>query len=165
VSQLPKKRVIHEVRGILAEADIDVEATQQGHGYRVPIGSAVVEIDFYDWVDGQTVVSLHADVLVNVDLRDNVRLLALERVNALNHISKFGKFYVDEARGAVVLEHDLLGSELDASELLNALRTVGDHADRSDDELRELLRSGDRAADVPLSARAAVGDDEPTLGS
>lgn len=160
VASIPKQRVMHQVRGILAEANIAVERSTQGGAYRFWVGSAFVEVDFYDWHDGQTVVSLQADVLVNLDLDRQGLGTAYEHINALNHMSKFGKFYVDPDRQAIVLEHDLLGDELDASELLNAVSTVGEHADRSDDRLRDLLGTGDRAADL---GRVASASDDPAV--
>lgn len=158
VAAMPKQRVIHQVRGILAEESIAVERSTKGGAYRFRVGSAVVEVDFYDWHDGQTVVSLQADVLVNLALDRDALRAACEHINALNHMSKFGKFYVDADRQAIVLEHDLLGDELDASELLNALHTVGEQADKSDDRLRDLLGTGDRAADVEGLAVGASDD-------
>ena len=152
---MPKERVVYQVRGILAEEKIAVERYTTGGAYRFRVGSAVVEIDFYDWDDGQTIVSLQADVLVNLDLNEDALRSAYEHINALNHMTKFGKFYIDVDRHAIVLEHDLLGDELDASELLNALRTVGKHADESDDLLRGRLGTGDRAGDVEGLAAGA----------
>ena len=81
----------------------------------------------------------------------------------LNQLSKFGKFYYDENRAAIVLEHDLLGDYLDSEELLNAVRTVGAHADRSDDELRQALGTGERAIDrAPDKSTVAVEGDQLT---
>ena len=43
---------------------------------------------------------------------------------------------------SIVLEHDLLGNDLDADELMGALRTLASMADDLDDKLRTAIGTG-----------------------
>jgi hypothetical protein len=107
------------VRGILAESGLQIDRQNEGDGYLISEGSAMVALDFYDWQNGQSVVSVHADVLVDLRLTPEARTRALEALNARNLFSKFGKFFLDEERCTIVLEYDLLAERLDPEELLN----------------------------------------------
>lgn len=114
----------------------------------VPQGSAIVRIAFHPWGAKQTIVSLAAEVLIEIDLTASNRLEVLEDLNALNQTSLFGRFFLDADRRTIALQYELLGDELDAEELMNALYTVGVLADQADDELLRTLGTGRRASDV-----------------
>lgn len=139
------------MHGVLARADIRFALSDDRNSFLVPVphGSAAVLIDFHDWSRGQTMISLRSDVLVDVHVTPENRLEVLEHLNALNQSSLFGRFYLDADGSTIVLRHDLLGDELDAEELINALYTVGLLADQTDDELMQELGTGSRASDVP----------------
>lgn len=158
-----RERTRFLVRGMLAEASVEVLRQDEGDGFLIPEGSAIVALDFYDWESGQSVVSVHADVLVDLRLTPDGRLRALESVNARNLYSKFGKFFLDEQRDAIVLEYDLLADAMDLEELLNAVQAVAHLADQADDDLREVLGTGMRGIDISAQRKAAqVQDASPT---
>lgn len=156
--EVPNPRVIEQVHGILARADIRFALSDDRNRYLVPVpqGSAVVEIEFHPWARAQTMISLRSDVLVDVEMTEENRLEVLEHLNALNQTSLFGRFHLDADRTTVVLQHDLLGDQLQAEELINALYTVGLLADQADDELLRELGSGARASDVAIRDGQAV---------
>jgi len=145
------ERLIQQVHGILARERISFEAGDDGCSFHVPVpqGSAAVDIDFDTLGRGQNVVRLRANVLEQVDVRLENRLEILEHLNALNQSALFGRFYLDADRTTIMLEHELLADDLDASELMNALFTVGLVADQTDDELQRALGTGQRRFEVP----------------
>ena len=147
---MPNERVIQQVHGILAREEIRFVLGDDRNSFLVPVpqGSAAVLIDFQRWGRRQTMISLRSDVLVDVEVTDDNRVQILEHLNQLNQSSLFGRFYLDADRSTIVLQHDLLGDELQAEELVNALYTVGALADQADDDLRSQLGSGTRALDI-----------------
>jgi hypothetical protein len=149
-TDVPNERVIEQVHGILARAEIRFVLGDDRRSYLVPVpaGSAAVLIDFHDWGRSQTMISLRSEVLVDVSVSEDNRLQVLEHLNALNQTSLFGRFHLDSDRSTVVLQHDLLGDELQAEELINALYTVGLLADQADDQLLQQFGSGTRASDL-----------------
>jgi hypothetical protein len=148
-TDVPNKRVIEQVHGILARAEIRFALGDDRVTYLVPVpgGSAVVWIHFHPWGRAQTMISLRSEVLVDVEVTEENRLQVLEHLNALNQTSLFGRFHLDADRSTVILQHDLLGDELQAEELINALYTVGVLADQADDQLLREFGSGTRASD------------------
>jgi hypothetical protein len=152
-------RVIEQVHGILAGEDVSFRVSDDGRTFRVPVpaGSAAVEIIFDEWGRGRTMIRLRANVLRDVDVRDDNRLDILEHLNALNQSALFGRFYLEADRSTIMLEHELLGDFLDADELMNALYTVGLVADQSDDRLQQSLGTGRREIELadPLDAATA----------
>jgi hypothetical protein len=154
----PSKRVIEQVHGILARAEIRFVMGDDRVTYLVPVpgGSAVVWIQFHPWGRAQTMISMKSEVLVDVDVSDENRLQVLEHLNALNQTSLFGRFHLDADRSTVILQHDLLGDELQAEELINALYTVGLLADQADDQLLAEFGSGARASDRAAAEGALV---------
>ena len=150
-------KVIEQVHGILAREHVAFEVSPDGRAFHVPVpqGSAAVDIDFETLDRGQGVVRLRAHVLEQVDVRGDNRLEILEHLNALNQSALFGRFYLDADRTTIMLEHELLADDLDASELMNALFTVGLVADQTDDELQRALGTGRRRFEVPP---ASYGD-------
>lgn len=139
---MPDERVIQQVYGILSMNKVEFRTDDTGKSFLVPYGSAGVFVDFRDWADGQTLVNLHAFVLDQVDVADERRLKILEELNEVNKANYLGKVYLDVEAKTIVLEHDLLGNELDADELMSTLRTVASMADELDDRLRETLGTG-----------------------
>lgn len=155
---MPNERVIQQVHGILARAEIRFALSDDRLRYQVPVpgGSAVVLIDFHPWGREQTMISLRSEILVDVHVTELNRLQVLEHLNALNQTSLFGRFHLDADGTTVILEHDLLGDELQADELINALYTVGMLADQADDQLLLEFGSGTRAADRAASEGQVV---------
>jgi hypothetical protein len=146
---VPKRRVIEQVHGILARAEIRFALSDDRLRYLVPVpgGSAVVLIDFVPWGREQTMISMRSEVLVDVEVTEENRLQVLEHLNALNQTALFGRFHLDADGTTVILEHDLLGDELQTEELISALYTIGMLADQADDQLLHEFGSGTRASD------------------
>ena len=147
---MSNQRIIQQVHGILAREDVRFALSADRESFLVPVphGSAAVLIDFHPWGRGQTMISLRSEVLVDVEVTEESRLQILEHLNAHNQSSLFGRFYLDADRSTIVLRHDLLGDELQADELINALYTVGLLADQTDDELMHEIGTGIRASDA-----------------
>jgi hypothetical protein len=151
------KQVAQQIAGILGMEDIYFLSNDAGDSFLVPTpgeeddtseGSAFVYIDPAEWGESQTVVSLRSYVLEEVDIDKPGREPLLVELNRLNAEHGFGKFYLDEESRMIVLEHHLLGDDLDREELLTALYAIGSMADRLDDEVREKLGTGQRARDA-----------------
>jgi T3SS (YopN, CesT) and YbjN peptide-binding chaperone 1 len=139
---VPDERVVQQVYGILSMNKVEFRTDDTGKSFLVPYGSAGVFVDFRDWSDGQTLVNMHAFVLDQVDVADERRLRILEELNEVNRANYLGKVYLDVDAKTIVLEHDLLGNDLDADEVMGALRTVATMADDLDDRLREAIGTG-----------------------
>jgi hypothetical protein len=164
---MPDRRVIEHVHGILVRERVRFNVADDGQSFLVPVphGSAAVVVTFHDWGRGQTMISLRAEVLVNVDVKKSNRLETLELLNALNQTALFGRFYLDADRATIQLDYDLLGDELDSEELMNALYTVGIVADETDDQLLTQLGTGERASDVFARENVAVDFDGVPAGT
>lgn len=152
---MPDERVIQQVSGILGMSDIAFRADEGKRSFLVPCGSAGVFISFVDRGES-TVVSLRAIVLEQVDGSGERRQKILEALNEKNRSVLFGCFYFDD--GHVIVDYQLLGDQLEAPELLNALAALCSTADAVDDELRDAIGSGVRATDAWNAAQAAASD-------
>jgi hypothetical protein len=134
--------LIDQVAGILNRHQIPYSTNESGEEYGVSQGSAAVFITFNEAIGAPT-ISLSSPVLVDVDLKDDNFAKAHMLMNDLNCNNYLAKFclYRDEAGeiGVVRLEYDLLGSQLQAEELVAALAQIAGMADHFDDPLREGL--------------------------
>jgi len=139
---VPDERVVQQVYGILSMTKGEFGTDDTGKSFLVTYGTSGVYVDFRDWADGQTLVNLHAFVLDEVDVADERRLKILEELNEVNKSTYVGKVYLDVEAKTIVLEHDLLGNDLDADELMGALRTLASTADELDDRLRTAIGTG-----------------------
>jgi Putative bacterial sensory transduction regulator len=127
---------IEQVAGILVREDFRFTTSKDRRSYRLLFDSAAVFIDFDTWQEG-VVVTVHSPVLQGIDEDGPGAAVALNRLNELNRRHFFTKFTF--ANGTLVAEYDLLGDQLKAVELVNAIVVVAAAADRLDDELREDL--------------------------
>jgi type III secretion system-like peptide-binding chaperone len=159
---VPDERVIQQVYGILSMNKVEFRTDDAGKSFLVPYGSAGVFVDFRDWSDGQTLLNVHAFVLDQVDVAAERRLKILEELNEVNKANYLGKVYLDVDAKTIVLEHDLLGNDLDADELMGALRTVASMADDLDDRLREAIGTGRSAKAAWDEANAQAQTPEGT---
>ena len=75
---------------------------------------------------------------------DMINVKAHMICNSLNQDQMFGRwvYYPDE--GNIVIEHELVGEDLDPSEIIGTLVTVAHSADRWDDVIQEDLGAGKR---------------------
>jgi hypothetical protein len=152
---VPDERVIQQVNGILSMNEVPFSIGESKRTFLVPRGSAGVYISFDD-LGESTVVSLRSLVLAQVDGSGERRLKILEALNEKNRRIPFGCFYFDPDDGFVILDYQLLGDHLQAPELMLALGFVSSMADHVDDELREAIGSGVRAADTWKEALGAT---------
>jgi hypothetical protein len=159
---VPDERVIQQVYGILSMNKVEFKTDAAGTSFLVPYGSAGVFVDFRDWSDGQTLIHLHAVVLEQVDAGDERRPKILEELNEVNKTTYVGKVYLDPDAKTIVLEHDLLGNDLDADELMGVLRTLATLADDLDDKLRTAIGTGRSAREAWDEANAQAQSPEGT---
>jgi hypothetical protein len=147
---MTRGRIVDQVHGILAGQRIAFDVAADGRSFRVPVpgGSAAVEIDFEGPEGDRSVVRLRSRVLEALDVSAENRLEILEHLNALNQTALFGRFFLDADRSTIVLEHELLGDDMSADELFNALYRVGLTADQTDDDLQRALGTGRRAVEL-----------------
>lgn len=95
--------------------------------------------------NGNVVVSMMAPVLGELPTDDEmINMKAHLICNSLNQNQIFGRwvYYPDE--GNIVIEHELVGEDLDPSEIIGTLASVAYSADRWDDVLQEDLGAGKR---------------------
>jgi hypothetical protein len=156
---VPDERVIQQVGGILSMGDVKFTTDESKQSFLVPGESTGVVISFVD-LAGSTVVSLHSILLEQVDSSGERKQKILEALNARNESSYFGTFYLDAERGRILVDHHLLGDQLQASELVRALASLLSTADEADDQLRDEVGSGVRAIDAWNAARAQASDPE-----
>lgn len=154
---MPDERIIQQVNGILSMNDVPFQTGEDKQSFLVSSGSAAVIIDFGDFGDS-TIVTLRAIVLEQVDGSDERRQAILEALNEKNRTIPFGCFYFDPDRNCVVLDYQLLADNLQEQEVLKALVAITASADRLDDELREAIGSGARAADGRNASQEATSD-------
>ena len=154
---MPDERVIQQVGGILGMNDIAFKTDETKQTFLVPQGSAGVFISFGNMGDS-TIVQLRAIVLEQVDGSGERKQKILEELNERNRKIVFGCFSFDPDSGIVVLDHALLGDQLQGQELLHALFAIATTADEIDDELLEAIGSGVRATDVWAAADAQASE-------
>jgi hypothetical protein len=126
------------VAGILTRNDVPFRSTKDGSVHQVKMGSTAVTIRFADWGDNDTAVNLQATVLERLptpEENSEKYFESLDTVNEINGQLYFGKLY--RASAAIVVDHDLLASRMEADELMNAMDTVLNIADDLDDKLKE----------------------------
>lgn len=132
-----KDAVVDQIAGIFARNEVPYGLNDEGT-YRVLRGSAAIFIDVRGG-DGPTAVFFNAPMVDHLDLEGEMFGKAHVVVNDLNCRSTFGRYclYTDDSR--VMLEHEILGDDLQASELLYTLDAVSAAADSWDDTLSEEL--------------------------
>lgn len=126
-----------QIAGIFTRNEVPFSSAQDGSDYRVLYGSTAVFVSARPYRDG-TVIHCDAPVVIDFDLDQNAGT-AFFAVNDLNREVYFAKFVVhttDGGRGTISAEVDLLGDDLQASELLNALSVAAELADTHDDRLQ-----------------------------
>jgi Putative bacterial sensory transduction regulator len=153
------ERVIEQVHGILGIAGVPLSMNDDRTSFLVQHGSARLFVVFRRWNES-VVVSVRAFVLDEVDASGDRLLKVYDRLNALNGERFFGKLYF-QPPGAIILEYDLLGDELDSKELMHALATISSMADELDDSLSAELGTGVKAEE--MAKRAQGGGDGPVV--
>jgi Putative bacterial sensory transduction regulator len=153
------ERVVEQVHGILGIGGVPFSMSDDRSSFFVAAGSARVFIVFRRWNES-VVVSVRSIVLEEVDSSGERLAKIYERLNALNEERFFGKLYFQQP-GAIVLEYDVLGDELDAKELMHALATISGMADELDDALSAELGTGTKWED--MAKREQGGGDGPVV--
>ena len=85
-----------------------------------------------------TVIHFDAPVVLNFDLNEHAGT-AFVAVNDMNRELYFAKFVVyagEDGQGTISAEYDLLGDDLQGSELMNGLELVTGLADSNDERLQ-----------------------------
>jgi hypothetical protein len=158
------QRLAEQVHGILSRKGVQFATDDDGMSFEVPYESTACQIEARDWGE-QLVIEVKAVVLENLDATGDRRGKILERLNEINRDGVFGTIYLagDENAAVIFLEHQLLGDELEAAELMNALSCVATRADGLDDDLMKELNTGERWSDV--EARTRTEDTGPTIST
>lgn len=138
-------QVSERIRVYLHERDVRFEALADG-SLVLEHGSAEVTVDIDD-LDGATVIRARAIVLDDVEAVGEQRSALLAALNDRNRSLRFGRFFFEPDPGRVVLDYEILGDDLQAEELFNAVTSVAQIADDHDDLLLAELGVGARAAD------------------
>jgi hypothetical protein len=126
-----------QIAGIFTRNEVPFAQAQDGSGYRVLYESTAVFVSVRPFQDG-TVVHFDAPLVVDFDLSQNAGT-AFSAINHLNREVYFAKFVLHEeesGRGTITAETDLLGDDLQSSELMNGLQVVAQLADSNDERLQ-----------------------------
>jgi hypothetical protein len=134
---MSKNAVVDQIAGIFARNEVPYGLNDEGR-YRVLRGSAAIFIDVRG-DDGSTAVCFTAPMVEHLDLEGEMYGKGLILVNDLNCRSMFGRYCLYTDDSLVMLEHEILGDDLQASELLGVLDSVSGAADGWDDELSKEL--------------------------
>ena len=141
------QKVIEQVAGVLVRNGVEFDTRADGNEYRIVVDSSATFISFSEFV-GNTMISIHSPLLQEIEEPQN-RAELLEVVNDLNAQSRFGRFvYYPELR-VIALEYDLLGDDLQESELMNAVMLISEVANARDEELKVRLGTGRRYQEAP----------------
>jgi hypothetical protein len=148
------QRLAEQVHGILSRKGVEFATNENETSFQVPYESTACYIETREWGD-LSVLEIRAIVLENVDAGGRRRGKILERLNEINRDGFFGTIYLagDEKAATIFLEHQLVGDDLDAAELMNALSTVASRADELDDDLIKAFETGERWTDVEARTR------------
>jgi hypothetical protein len=141
------QQLSEQVHGILSRNELQFSLNPDGTTFRIVYESTAAFVDVLQWGDG-ALVQVRSLVLENVDAKEDRELAILRRLNDENARGLFGSIWLDRDRGNVVLDHHLLGTDLQSAELMNALSTIVNRADALDDELSKEFGTGERWADV-----------------
>lgn len=129
---------LDQIAGILSRGEVPFQTREDGQEYRILFGSTAVMLSVSDDGDA-TAVHLKSPVVVKVDLDDEEIFGKAHMVaNSLNRENYFVKFCVYD--DYLAAELDLLGDDLQGSELMNGLRTLAEAADGVDDAIADELR-------------------------
>ena len=107
--------------------------------------STEVRVRSAEHANGNVVVYMMAPVLGELPTDDEAVIAKAHMIcNSLNQDQLFGRwvYYPDE--GNVVIEHELVGEDLDPSEIMGTLASVAHSADRWDDVIQADLGAGER---------------------
>jgi hypothetical protein len=134
------QRVIEQVAGILHRNGVEFDTRADGNEYRILRDSSATFVSFHRFGDA-TIVSLYSPVLQEVEEADRIGEI-FQAMNDLNASSRFGRFvYYPELR-VIALEYDLVGDELQESELMYAVDLISTVANSQDEELKLRLGTG-----------------------
>ncbi len=123
------------VAGIMRRNEIDFGTSEDGRSHQITYGSTAVHVNLAPAGDDDTIISLSAVVLEQLD--EERRSEILERLNELNCGNYFGKFCLYDS--TIRVEHELLASRMQGEEFMSALGIVAEHSDRLDDALQKKL--------------------------
>ena len=113
--------------------------------------STEIRVKSSEHSNGNVVVYMMAPVLGELPTDDEAIMAKAHMIcNSLNQDQMFGRwvYYPDE--GSIVVEHELVGEDLDPSEIMGTLLTVAHSADRWDDVIQKDLGAGERVLQGPV---------------
>ena len=152
-----REAVNQQVFGILTEQGVPLKKLDEETLVAQAPGEDATAAVFVDVLDGPpwvgVVIRLRAPVLQDVAPTDETQAKAVFLMNNLNVDSQFGRYVYHGDKGLISLEYELLGDELQASELLASLILIATRADQLDEELKEYLGTGSRffESDEPVA--------------
>src|SRR4051794_23807575 len=106
---------IEQVAGILGREGLSFQTSDDGRVYRLLFGSTAVFIAFQRWMDESVVITIYSPILQDMAEDSPGAAQALNMLNDLNAKHFFSKFTFQH--GVLIAEYDLLGDNLQASEL------------------------------------------------
>ena len=125
---------IEQVAGILVREGLRFQTHEDGDSYRLLFGEDAVFIHF-ESVGDHVRIALSSPALQDIDEDGAGAAIALNELNRLNVEHRFVKWVFDE--GTLIAGVDLLGDDLQASELRNAVYTLAGTVSQVAEELEE----------------------------
>jgi hypothetical protein len=125
---------IEQVAGILVREKLAFQTHDDGCSYRLLFGEDAVFIHFSAWHD-RIRVYLTAPALQDIDPAEAGGAVVVAKLNELNRSHRFAKWLFDD--GTLLAVHDLLGDDLQKSELLNAVYALASAATAVAEELAD----------------------------
>lgn len=142
---------IEQVAGILVREGLAFQTLPGGDSYRVELGEDAVFINFHPW-QGDVCISLLSFALQDIDADEAPGAITHAELGDLNDRHHFVKWtFLD---GALMAEHDLLGTDLQACELLNAIYAL---AGATAETVHDL---GEQTGGLRWAAACEIAEDE-----
>ncbi len=125
---------IEQVAGILLREELRFQTHEDGDSYRLLFGQEAVFIHFDRWGD-RVRIYLTAPALQDIDPESAGGAAASAALGGLHRSHRFVKWLFED--GTLLAVHDLLGDDLQRSELLNAVYALASAAHNAADRFGE----------------------------
>ena len=143
-----------QILGILTRIELDMTPDPENMRIFFQWGSADIFVGVFDAGGGNRYASVRSCLLSDVRLGSPTKLLdALAAINSANQKTVTSKFVVDyevddlDKPASIWTEFYIPANVLSADSFVEAVGDVADDADNWDDELKNLLGSGETAED------------------
>lgn len=147
---------IEQAAGIMLREELHFATSRDGRSYRLLFGSAAVFVNFDRWLEESVAIIVSSPIVQGIDPESPGGAQAFNLVNHLNATHYFVKFTFQH--GILSARYDLLGDNLQAAELRNAIYAVASAANRLDDDLAEQL--GGKAYETVMEEWSVEESDE-----